>query len=168
MKFVSIITNRNLKLLTRNASVVTRKNTESALRDSTYQKNEGVRMKLKLIEKFRKREARIAIVGLGRIGLPTAAFFAGTGYQVIGVDIRSDVVQAVSLGEVHTKEHGLEGLVRKVVKSGKLKASTETVDAIRECDVVIVCVQTPLDGQRKPDLTYLGKACEEIAQGLGQ
>lgn len=125
-------------------------------------------MKLELIEKFRKREARVAIVGLGRVGLPTAAVFAEAGYQVIGADIRSDVVQAISLGKIRTKELGLEELIRKTVKSGRLKASIETTDAVKECDAVIVCVQTPLDGQRNPDLTYLEKACKDIAQGLSK
>ena len=125
-------------------------------------------MKLELIEKFRKREARIAIVGLGRVGLPTAAVFADAGYHVIGVDVRSDVVQAVSLKKIRTKEPGLEDLLKKAVNLGRLKALVDTVHAVRECDVVIVCVQTPLDGQRRPDLAYLKSACKDVAQGLSK
>ncbi len=125
-------------------------------------------MKLKLIEKFRKRTARIAVVGLGRVGLPTSAVFADAGYHVIGVDVRNDVVQAVSLGKICTKEHGLEELLKKVVNSGTLKASTDTAHAVRESDAMLVCVQTPLDGQRKPDLAFLEKACKDIARGLSR
>jgi len=125
-------------------------------------------MRLELIEKFRKREAYIAIVGLGRVGLPTAAVFADASYQVIGVDVRSDVVQAISLTKIRTKEPGLEELLKKVVKLGRLRASTNTPQAVKQCDVVIVCVQTPLDSQRKPDLTYLKSACKGIAQALSK
>jgi len=123
---------------------------------------------IELIGKLKKREARIAIVGLGRVGLPTAAVFADAGYHVIGVDIRSDVIQAISLKKIRTKEPGLEEILKKVVNSNRLKVSTETVHAVKECDVVIVCVQTPSDSQRKPDLTYLKRACKEIAQGLSK
>lgn len=125
-------------------------------------------MKLALIEKFVNKEAGVAIVGLGRVGLPTAAVFADAGYHVIGVDIVTDVVQAVSLKKIRSKEPGLEELLRKVVKLGRLKTSTNATHAVRQCDVVIVCVQTPLDSQRKPDLTYLKRACEDVAQGLSR
>lgn len=125
-------------------------------------------MKLKLIEKYRKRTAHIAVVGLGRVGLPTSAVFAGAGYQVIGVDVRGDVVQDVSLGTVNTNEQGLEELLQRVVGSGRLKASTESASVVKESDAVIVCVQTPIDDQRKPDLTYLKNACDEVAQGFSR
>lgn len=125
-------------------------------------------MRLKLVKKFRDKKARIAIVGLGHVGLPTAVVFAREGYQVIGVDIRSDVVQAILAGKIRTREPGLEELLRKVVKSGRLTASKKTLDAVKECDVVIVCVQTPLDNQRKPNLTYLKNACKDVAQGLSE
>ncbi len=125
-------------------------------------------MKLKLIEKFRKRTAHIAVVGLGRVGLPTSAVFAGAGFQVVGVDVRSDVVQNVSRGTVNTNEQGLEELLRRVVGSGRLEASTESASVIKESDAVIVCVQTPINDQRKPDLTYLKSACDEVAQGFSK
>jgi len=125
-------------------------------------------MKLKLIEKFRKRTAHIAVVGLGRVGLPTSAVFAGAGFQVVGVDVRSDVVQNVSRGTVNTNEQGLEELLRRVVGSGRLKASTESASVVKESDAVIVCVQTPINDQRKPDLTYLKSACDEVAQGFSR
>jgi len=123
---------------------------------------------IELIGKLKNREARIAIVGLGRVGLPTAAVFADAGYHVIGVDIRSDVIQAISLKKIRTKEPGLKEILKKVVNSNRLKVSTETVHAVKESDVVIVCVQTPSDSQRKPDLTHLKRACKEIAQGLSK
>ncbi len=125
-------------------------------------------MKLDLIEKFRKRTARIAVVGLGRVGLPTSAVFAGAGFQVVGVDVRDDVVQDVSRGTVKTNEQGLEELLRRVVGSGRLKVSTGSASVVKESDAVIICVQTPIDDKRKPDLTYLKSACDEVGQGLSK
>ncbi len=125
-------------------------------------------MKLKLIEKFRKRTAHIAVVGLGRVGLPTSAVFAGAGFNVIGVDVRGDVIQDVSRGRVRANEQGLEELLQRVVNSGRLRASTESVGVVAESDAVVVCVQTPIDDQRRPDLTYLKSACNEVAQGFSE
>ncbi len=125
-------------------------------------------MKLKLIEKFRKRTAHIAVIGLGRVGLPTSAVFAGAGFSVVGVDVLEDVVQDVSLRRVRANEQGLKDLLQRVVSSGRLRASTESIGVVEESDAVVVCVQTPIDDQRRPDLTYLKRACDEVAQGLAE
>ena len=83
--------------------------------------------------------SRCCILGLGYIGLPTAAVLCDAGHDVIGVDINLDVVKALKLGLVHIFEPGLEKKVSKYIKSGKLKAQSKPSNA----DVFIIAVPTP-------------------------
>ena len=123
-------------------------------------------MKEELVEMIRTRQARIAVIGLGHVGLPASSLFADAGFQVTGADLKQEVVEAVSSGKSHIGELRLEELVGKVVRQGRLKATTNTRQAAREADIVILCVQTPITKDKKPSLTYLEKACEAVADGL--
>ena len=125
-------------------------------------------MKKELVEIIRARKARLAVIGLGHVGLPAAAVFAGAGFQVTGVDLKKEVVEAVSSGKSHIREPGLDELVGRVVRQGRLKATTNIQQAAREADIVIMCVQTPVTQDKEPSLTYLGKACETVAEGLSK
>jgi UDP-N-acetyl-D-mannosaminuronic acid dehydrogenase len=124
--------------------------------------------KEKLIKKIREKTAPIAVVGLGRVGLPTAAMFAHAGYHVTGADINKERVNVISSMKCPFTESGLNELIERVVKKRKLKATTDTVQAVREADVAIVCVQTPVTEDKKPDLTYLQTASEAVAEGLSK
>ncbi len=124
--------------------------------------------KEKLTEKIREKTARIAVVGLGRVGLPTAAMFAHAGYHVTGADINKERVNVISSMKCPFKESGLNELIERVVKNGKLKATTDTVQAVREAEIAIICVQTPVTKDKKPNLTYLKTACEDVAIGLSK
>jgi len=125
-------------------------------------------MSKELVEKIRTRKARIAVLGLGHVGLPTAAFFADAGYSVTGTDIKKEVVDAISSLELDTKEPGLDEMVKTVVRAGKLKAIADTVLATKQADVMLICVQTPLTESRKPDLSYLEKVSLDVARGLAK
>jgi len=83
---------------------------------------------------------RISVVGLGYIGLPTAAVFANQGVEVIGVDVNADVVDSINRGKPHFGEPNLDALVRRVVENGKLSASGE----VQPAEAFIVAVPTPL------------------------
>ncbi|HLG11661.1 MAG TPA: 3-hydroxyacyl-CoA dehydrogenase NAD-binding domain-containing protein, partial [Dehalococcoidia bacterium] len=84
---------------------------------------------------------RVAVVGLGKIGLPLAALYAGKGMQVTGCDINPAVVEAVNRGESPVRgEPGLDEAVRKAVDAGALRATTDTAAAVAESDVVVVMV----------------------------
>ena len=120
----------------------------------------------KLIEKIKRRKARIAVVGLGHVGLPTAAIFADAGFDVTGVDVQREVVESVSSEKSLVREPRLDELVKKTVRNGKLKATTDTQLAVRKADIVMICVMTPLTEDKKPDLAYLKKACEDVAKEL--
>ena len=86
------------------------------------------------------RPITLCVVGLGYIGLPTAAMFATHGFQVIGVDTNPRVVETLSAGALHIREPGLETLVQAAVKSGNLRVTTQPAPA----DAFIIAVPTPL------------------------
>ncbi len=101
----------------------------------------------------------VCVLGLGYIGLPTASFLATKGCEVIGVDVSSDVVDTINRAEVHIVEPELDVLVRSAVHSGNLKAQTEPAAA----DVFFITVPTPVQDDRKPDLSYVRSASRAIA-----
>lgn len=105
---------------------------------------------------------KVAVIGLGYIGLPTAALIASRGMQVIGIDTKEDVVRTVGSGAIHISEPDLDGLVSKVVSSGALKTSTKPEPA----DVFIIAVPTPIDRESRPDLSSVNAAVESILDVL--
>jgi UDP-N-acetyl-D-mannosaminuronic acid dehydrogenase len=112
-------------------------------------------------------EITIALYGLGRMGLPLAGIFADYGARVLGVDIDPDVVASVNRGDSHvTGEPGLQGLVRENVAAGRLRASSDFVDAAKKADVIVVVVPTPLDHDHNPDLSNLTSLYKQISKGL--
>ncbi|MDA1099980.1 MAG: UDP-N-acetyl-D-mannosamine dehydrogenase [Proteobacteria bacterium] len=109
---------------------------------------------------------KISVVGLGYIGLPTAAVFANHGVQVVGTDTSQSVVDSINAGKPHFGEPDLDALVRRVVENGKLSASNE----VQTADAFLVAVPTPLcEGRDKDfgaDLSYVQAAAEAIAPAL--
>ena len=103
----------------------------------------------------------VCVVGLGYIGLPTAAIIARAECPVLGIDISQDVVDTINRGEIHIEEVDLDGLVRGVVQRGLLKASTQVAPA----DVFVIAVPTPFekDGKHSPDTSYVMAAATEVA-----
>ena len=81
----------------------------------------------------------VSVIGLGYIGLPTAALLASMGYMVKGIDIDKHVVETINKGEIHIVEPDLDAYVRSAVANGKLKAYSE----VQASDIYIVCVPTP-------------------------
>ncbi|MBM4001101.1 MAG: UDP-N-acetyl-D-mannosamine dehydrogenase [Planctomycetes bacterium] len=104
------------------------------------------------------REQTVSVVGLGYIGLPTAAILADRGYRVHGVDVRPDVVATINGGGIHIHEPHLDALVAKVVRSGRLTASTRPGEA----DVHFLCVPTPINADTSADLSYVEAAARSI------
>ncbi|MDI3242485.1 UDP-N-acetyl-D-mannosamine dehydrogenase [Arthrobacter sp. AL08] len=105
---------------------------------------------------------RVAVIGLGYIGLPTAAILATNGLQVIGVDVNRGTVDAVNRGEVPFVEPDLGIHVAGAVSQGKLRATDQTPKA----DAYIVAVPTPFKGDRSADLSYIEAAARGIAPQL--
>lgn len=104
----------------------------------------------------------VSVVGLGYIGLPTAATIASRGIQVLGVDISSKAVDAINQARAHFSEPDLDGLVQSAVMSGRLKAFTEPQPA----DAFIVAVPTPIQRDRSPDMSYVERATRALAKVL--
>ena len=105
----------------------------------------------------------VSIIGLGYIGLPTAAMFSSHGKDVIGVDVRQHVVDTINSGKIHIVEPDLSGIVYKAVNEGKLKA----VIAPEPADAFLIAVPTPFKGDNhEPDLEYIEKAANAIAEVL--
>ncbi|NYZ16385.1 UDP-N-acetyl-D-mannosamine dehydrogenase [Azospirillum sp. RWY-5-1] len=112
-----------------------------------------------------KTVSKVSVIGLGYIGLPTAAVFADRGVEVVGVDVTESVVQRINAGEPHFVEPNLAALVRRVVEAGKLRASLTPEPA----DVFIVAVPTPfqdIEGHHWPDVSYIERAARAIAPVL--
>lgn len=109
----------------------------------------------------------VCVIGLGRVGLPTAAVFAEVGAQVIGADINPDVVQLVKAGRCQFEdEPGLSELVESVVKNRKLRVTINVSSAVKEADVVVLCVPTPVNESKVPDYSSVEVACHDIAKTL--
>src|SRR5688572_29515277 len=104
----------------------------------------------------------VCIVGLGYIGLPTAALIASRGSQVLGVDIDPMIVATVGNGGIHIAEADLDGLVQKCVHSGHLKASQTPESA----DVFVIAVPTPLSGNKRPVVDHVFAAARSVAPHL--
>lgn len=105
---------------------------------------------------------KVVIVGLGYIGLPTAAVLTSAGYDVVGVDVNPRVVEVINRGEVHIVEPDLDGLVRSAVMSGRLRA----VPVAEPADIYLIAVPTPFKNAHQPDLTYIEEAARAIAPHL--
>lgn len=103
----------------------------------------------------------VCVVGLGYIGLPTAAVIARAECPVLGIDISQAVVDTINRGDIHIEEVDLDGLVRGVVQRGLLKASTQ----VEPADVFVIAVPTPFekDGHHTPDTSYVMAAATEVA-----
>lgn len=102
------------------------------------------------------------MVGLGYIGLPTAATMASRGVMVIGVDTNQHAVDTINAGRIHIIEPELDAVVRGVVKSGFLRATTVPEPA----DAFVIAVPTPFKGDHEPDLAYVEAAAKSIAPYL--
>lgn len=110
----------------------------------------------------------ICVVGLGYVGIPVAAKFAEAGFDVIGIDVDREKVEKINRGEVPLKgkEPGINELVKKVVKDGKLRASLD-YDECKNADFIVISVQTPMKGEC-PDYGYLEGAVENIGKRLNR
>lgn len=115
-----------------------------------------------LIEKLENREARVAILGLGYVGLPLAVVFAEAGFHVIGIDPDRRKVDTICRGESHIQDIPGEQ-VQRLVQAGKLDATAD-FSVLQEADAVSICVPTPLRKTGDPDLSFILDATSELAR----
>lgn len=117
-------------------------------------------------QRVARREHAVAIVGLGYVGLPLAVAFAEAGYPTIGFDVSTGAVSGLNSGVSHIDDVANER-VAALVKSGAFKASTEPA-VLGDANVVFICVPTPFDKAKTPDLSYVQSATESVAAHLSK
>jgi nucleotide sugar dehydrogenase len=114
-----------------------------------------------------ERSLTIAVVGLGKIGLPIAAQYASRGHAVIGVDIRRDIVAIVNAGKTHIRgEPFLDDRVSKAVAAGSLRATRDTANAVAEASVVVVAVPLITDADGKAEFAAIDEVTKTVGSSL--
>ena len=119
---------------------------------------------MSLEQRIKDRSAKIGVIGLGYVGLPLAVEYAAKGFTVIGIDTDGRKVTKIKIGENYIDDVDDEKL-KKVVKDGKFSATT-TYDSIPDLDAIYICVPTPFNPNKDPDISYIIDSTEGIATGL--
>jgi GDP-mannose 6-dehydrogenase len=109
---------------------------------------------------------KVSVFGLGYVGAVTAGCLAELGHEVIGVDVQQAKVDALNAGLSSIIEPGLDRLVRAARNEGRLRATTEAGEAVRESDVSLLCVGTPALESGRLNLDFVRRVSEEIGEGL--
>jgi nucleotide sugar dehydrogenase len=121
----------------------------------------------KLIE---NRELVVSVVGIGRVGLPTALMISNEGFQTYGIDIKRDLVEKVNAGggdppiPYVLDEPELETLLKKVVINKKLKATTNFSHSVLQSNLIILCIPTPITEQKVPDYSIMNGVLKNLGQ----
>ena len=113
-------------------------------------------------KKIDNNQEIIGIIGLGYVGLPLAVAFAEAGLHVIGFDKSQEKVDKINRGENYIKDIR-DTVLKEVVNKVFFKATTD-FSQINQCDALLICVPTPLDHFKKPDMSYIESACISIGQ----
>jgi UDP-N-acetyl-D-glucosamine dehydrogenase len=117
-----------------------------------------------LDQRIRDKSARLAVIGIGYVGLPLAVAFAEAGYHVTGIDLDPHKVESINHGLSYIPDVSSES-VRAMCEQDRLGAATDFA-ALRKADVIFICVPTPFDRMKAPDLTAVKRASESISEHL--
>ncbi|MGQ0565892.1 MAG: nucleotide sugar dehydrogenase [Gemmobacter sp.] len=117
-----------------------------------------------LLDLIAARAARVGVIGLGYVGLPLALTAAQAGFTVTGFDIDPAKIDAIALRKSYI-EAAPDAVLAAEVDAGRFAATCDFA-GLAACDVIIICVPTPLTRHREPDLTYITRTCEDIARTL--
>jgi UDP-N-acetyl-D-glucosamine dehydrogenase len=116
-----------------------------------------------LIAKIQSRQAQVGIVGLGYVGLPLLTCFSEAGFRVLGFDVDADKVAALAAGQ-STVEHIQSQAIRAALAAG-FEPTTDFARA-SQADAIIICVPTPLDRHRSPDLSFVTGTMDSLLPHL--
>lgn len=119
---------------------------------------------MSLETKIENKTAKVAVIGLGYVGLPLAVEYAATGYEVLGIDLSKDKVAKLNRGENYIDDVDGKKL-KELVKAGKLYGAIN-YDRIGDYDVIYICVPTPFTDTKDPDVSYIESSARGIAKGL--
>src|SRR5687768_5360812 len=109
---------------------------------------------------------KLSVFGVGYVGCVSAACFAKAGHHVIGVDVNRAKAEMINSGKSPIVEEGIAELIDEVVKLGRLRATTDSIEAIVNSEVSLVCVGTPSNPNGSLDLSHIRKVCQEIGRAL--
>ena len=121
-------------------------------------------IKNEIINLIKDQSARIGVIGLGYVGLPLATEFAGKGFKAIGFEVDDNKAAQINAGRSYIGDVPSE-VVKKSVDAGRLRATTD-FDQLKECDVIVICVPTPLRKTKEPDVSFILAAAEAIKKRL--
>lgn len=121
-------------------------------------------LKQQLLDKINNKTAKVGVVGLGYVGLPLAVEKANAGYQTIGFDVQEQKVSMVNEGKNYIGDVVDENL-KKIVEENILRATTD-FSFVKDVDTICICVPTPLDLYKQPDLSYVVDSTKSVAQYL--
>ena len=113
-----------------------------------------------LIDKINDKSAKIGVIGLGYVGLPLAIEFTNAGYEVLGIDIDKNKVDSINLGKNYIKDVK-DNILKNAVNKKLLTASTN-FNMVKNLDAISICVPTPLNKEKNPDISYIVSVMEEI------
>ncbi len=119
---------------------------------------------MSLIEKINTRSAKVGVIGLGYVGLPLAMEFANAGYNVIGIDIDQNKIKSLNDGENYINDVNDESL-KNVVNKGLLKG-TNDFSIVKKLDAISICVPTPLNKEKNPDISFIVSVMDKIKNYL--
>lgn len=119
---------------------------------------------MELLEKINNKTAVVGIIGLGYVGLPLGLEFAHKGFNVIGFDVDEKKIPVLNSGRSYIK-HIKEDRIKHAIEIKKFEATSD-FSRLPDCDAVIICVPTPLDEHREPDMTYIVNSGKSVAQYL--
>ena len=121
----------------------------------------------KVVESLDSKSLRVCVIGIGRIGLPTALSFAKSGLETIGVDINENLVETINLGKFPLKdEPGYDVIFDDVIKNKKFSVTTNISDAVPNSDLIILSLPTPMDENNIPDYSALRNVATKLAEIL--
>lgn len=121
-------------------------------------------LKDELLNKINNKTAKVGVVGLGYVGLPLAVEKASAGYETIGFDVQEQKVQMVNNGKNYIGDV-VDTKLQELVEKGRLKATTD-FSFVKEVDTICICVPTPLDLYKQPDLSYVVDSTRSVAKYL--
>ncbi len=117
-----------------------------------------------LLKQIENNDAKICVIGLGQVGLPTALTFCKAGFNVVGYDIDSNLLKILNLKKSPFEERGLEELIEDCYKNNLFSTSNNFVESGTNADVILICVPTPITDEIKPNLSALQDVCKQISE----
>ncbi|MGD9558815.1 MAG: nucleotide sugar dehydrogenase [Mangrovibacterium sp.] len=121
-------------------------------------------VKQDILKKIAAKSETVGVIGLGYVGLPLAVSFATAGVKVTGFEKSAKKAASVNAGNNYIRDIADEDL-KRAVESGNLSSTTD-FSSLSACDAILICVPTPLDVFKKPDMSYISEACESIARHM--